>query len=229
MIGYTSKHGGNWGIPAGYRHKTIYNYWPNLPLSKPLTNVSIWEEPGFNYTEIPKHGNDLKLHGFFQSLKYFEHCQDEVRHWIRLKETPIDRVGIHIRRGDYVTYADRFPPLGNKYLSESTDYFKSKGYNNFIVFSDDIAWCKNYFKDKSGNFIYSEGRNEYQDLSLLASCEHVIMSSSTFSWIAAWYNTNKNKIIITPSKETWFGQANDLNDKTFDLLPDNWIQMHNNG
>lgn len=229
MIGYCSKHGGTWGIPATYRHKTIYDHWPHLPKYKGRS-LPLWSEPDFNFTEIPEHKGGVKLHGFFQSLKYFEHCQDEVRHWIRLKETPIERVGIHIRRGDYLQYADRFPTLTENYIEKAIDYFISIGYNSFIIFSDDIKWCKEFF----GNWIYyncevsfSEGRNEFEDMSLLASCEHQIIANSTFSWMAAWYNTNKNKIVVCPSAETWFGPANNLKDKTFDLLPEKWIQIPN--
>jgi hypothetical protein len=237
MIGYTSKHGGKWGIPVGYRHKTIYNYWPHLPLYRGEAfyrrrgPLQVWSEPDFSYTEIPKHDKGVKLHGFFQSLKYFEHCQDEVRHWIRLKETPIERVGIHVRRGDYLQYPDRFPTVTEKYLEEAINYFMYRGYAKFLVFSDDIGWCKELFKDWGAfkdSFQFSEGRNEYEDLSLMASCEHQIIANSSFSWMAAWYNTNKNKIVISPSKETWFGDGSDLskNDLTRDLLPKEWIQIH---
>jgi len=227
MIGYVSKHGGTWGIPAGYRHKTIYNYWPHLPLYKGRS-LPIWSEPDFSYTPIPKHDKGVKLHGFFQSLKYFEHCQDEVRHWIRLKETPIEKVSIHVRRGDYVQYADRFPPISLRYLRDAIWRFTSNGYYKFLVFSDDIEWCKDTFKDWPEIFTYVDGLNEFESLCLMASCEHNIIANSSFSWMAAWYNTNKNKIVISPSKETWFGEANDLSkdDLTRDLIPKDWIQIH---
>jgi len=228
LIGYCSKHGGTWGIPVGYRHKTIYQYWPHLPLYRGRS-LPVWAEPSFEYTEIPKHGKGIKLHGFFQSLKYFEHCQDEVRHWIRLIETPIERVSIHIRRGDYVTMPDNFPPITDKYITESILHFNSLGYRRFLVLSDDIQWCKNYIQNSSlseNDFKYSEGHNEYEALSLMASCEHNIISNSSFSWMAAWYNTNKNKIVISPSKETWFGEKNGNFKMTKDLIPESWIQIH---
>jgi len=226
MIGYCSKYGGTWGIPATYRHKTIYDCWPHLPKYKGRS-LPVWSEPDFNFTEIPEHKGGVKLHGFFQSLKYFEHCQGEVRHWIRLKETPIERVGIHIRRGDYLQYADRFPTLSTTYIQNAIGYFINKGYYKFFIFSDDIEWCKQYFGKQEDIIIYSEGRNEFEDMSLLASCEHQIIANSTFSWMAAWYNTNKNKIVVCPSAETWFGPANNLKDKTFDLLPEKWIKIPN--
>ena len=226
MIGYTSRHGGKWGIPAGYRHKTIYDQWPHLPKYKGKS-LPVWSEPDFNFTEIPEHKRGVKIHGFFQSLKYFEHCQDEVRYWIRLKETAIDRVSIHIRRGDYLQYVDRFFTLGTIYIMEFITYFTMRGYNKFIVFSDDIPWCKSLFSKWNVDAIFSEGRNEFEDMSLMASCEHNIIANSTFSWMAAWYNTNKNKIVISPSAETWFGPANDLKNKTFDLIPPTWHQIPN--
>ena len=228
MIGYCSKHGGTWGIPVGYRHKTIYNYWPHLPLYRGRS-LPVWAEPSFEYTAIPKHDKGVKLHGFFQSLKYFEHCQDEVRHWIRLKETPIERVGIHIRRGDYTTMPDNFPPITYEYITKAINYFNNKGYYKFLVFSDDINFCKDYIPSLmtfNSDFEYSESRNEYEELSLMSFCEHNIISNSSFSWMAAWYNTNKNKIVISPSKETWFGEKNGNFKMTKDLITESWLQIH---
>jgi hypothetical protein len=205
----------------------MYNYWGHLPVYRGKTLTQFSENPEWKGEKvIPHHPNGVKLHGFFQSLKYFEHCQDEVRHWIRLNETPIEYVGLHWRRGDYLQYHDRFPTLTDKYLKESIEYFTSLGYNDFMVFSDDIQHCKAYLPSrfKDVNFKFSEGRNEYEDLSLLASCEHQIIANSSFSWLAAWYNTNKNKIVISPSKETWFGENNKLD--TTDLIPNSWKQIH---
>lgn len=226
MIGLTSKHGGSWSVPSNYHHREIYNYWPHLPKSKSYTRLPIWKEPDFTFTEIPKHTTGVKLHGFFQSIKYFEHCQDEVRHWLKLKETPIEFISLHWRRGDYLNYPDRFPTITLEYIEFAIFQFLNVGYKNFMVFSDDIPHCKSVlpFKFPQVQFTYSEGRNEFEDLSLMASCEHNIIANSSFSWMAAWYNTNKNKIVISPSKETWFGHNNKLD--TSDLIPKEWLQIH---
>lgn len=228
-IGYSTKHNVPWFIPSGYHHKTIYEAFPRLPIYKGKTNIPVYDtatDEGFKYKEIPFNPNGLKIRGFWQSVKYFEHCQDEVRRVLKLDEKPIDYVGIHIRRGDYLKYPDNFPTLTNKYLTESLNYFEGKGYKNFMVISDDIEWCVENLPGMFPNvkFTFKHG-TPYEDMSTLASCEHLIIANSSFSLFAAWYNRNSNKIIVTPSKETWFGtKAQKIDTST--LLPDEWIQFH---
>lgn len=228
-IGYARKHNFKYFIPKNYHHKEIYNYFPNIPVFQgdvsTLFKYDVANDFGFRYKEIPKYKDGVKIRGFFQSIKFFEHCQDEVRQVLKLNETPVDYVGIHVRRGDYLQYPDQFPPVTMKYLGEAITLFKDKGYKDFLVFSDDRKWCINNlpknFQDCT--FKFSEG-DAYTDLSLMASCEHNIIANSSFSWFAAWYNRNTNKIVVSPSKETWFGPKCRLDTST--LLPDNWIKIH---
>lgn len=45
----------------------------------PLTNLEIYEEPRFSYTQLPKRDN-LLLKGYFQAQKYFLHNSEYIRH-----------------------------------------------------------------------------------------------------------------------------------------------------
>ena len=49
-----------------------------------------------------------------------------------------------------------------------------------------------------------------------------IIANSSFSWWAAYLNSNPNKKVIAPSK--WFGPAYD-HFNTKDLVPKSWIKL----
>jgi hypothetical protein len=168
---------------------------------------------------------NLLLKGGFQSHKYFEKYSYEIKelftpstemiqNLMSMYETR-DTVSIHVRRGDYLNLPNHHHNLSLSYYLNAINYFKQY---NFLVFSDDISWCKeNFIGD---NFTFVEGTTDVEDLYLMSMCEHNIIANSTFSWWAAWLNNNPNKVVVYPSK--WFGPVYS-NFKTGDLFPEDWV------
>ena len=93
-----------------------------------------------------------------------------------------DMVSIHVRRGDYMKCPEGFPFVGEDYLRRAVALF-GEG-RRFMVFSDDIPWCKRFFR--GGQFAFSEGRSPLEDLYGIARCMDHISSNSTFSWWGAF-------------------------------------------
>ena len=89
----------------------------------------------------------------------------------------------------------------------------------FLIFSDDITWCKKNFIGDS--FIFIENEVDFIDMYLMSMCINNIIANSTFSWWGAWLNKNKNKKIISPIN--WFGPAKPLNIR--DVIPHNWVKI----
>jgi hypothetical protein len=54
---------------------------------------------------------------------------------------------------------------------------------------------------------------------LMSACKHFIIPNSTFSWWAAWLDTNPDKIVIAPKR--WFSGSID----TTDLIPEEWVKL----
>ena len=215
----------------GTLHQKPITYKDNLFkdlnfLNTPINDfIEIKSEPeDFTYQKDLKLSTDknIKLSGYFQSYKYFEHCKEDIKKLFifRPQSEKIGYVSIHIRRGDYLNLGDFHHNLSLDYYKNAIDYFS--GYN-FLVFSDDIEWCKSQFK--GDNFEFVEGKDDYEDLILMSECEHNIIANSTFSWWAAYLNSNPNKIVTYPDK--WFGNHYDKF-TTKDIFPPNWVCLSEN-
>lgn len=245
-IGYAREYGYQWAVQSRPHNdeSAIHRVFPNLPKTNER-GVMLQEHPSkicsqhgthydechFNYHDLPNKGDSVFLSGFWQSWKYFEHCQDEVKKVFALPHVAgyEDYVSIHVRRGDYVQHVGSFPPVTTFYIDQAIweiEKTLGEGKPNLIFFSDDIEWCKEFY-GKYDRVEFSEGRNELEDLSLMASCGHHIIANSTFSWWGAYLGHNPDRIVISPSCERgqWFGLESGVKQDCVDLLPPEWIQI----
>ena len=198
-------------VAIGYAIKHGMDYTFSQEMDYP-----IYKEKCFEYQEIP-YMNNVYLSGYFQSDKYFNHCKDEIvdyftSDWDR---TPINKVSIHVRRGDYCNI-ECHPVVTMEYLNEAIQIFKDKGYkeSDFLIFTDDKEWCYSNLP-----FEIADG-NELEDLELMSRCEHHIISNSSFSYWGAYLGVNPNKIVVAPSK--WFAGSKE-NVNVSDIYCDGWI------
>lgn len=166
--------------------------------------------------------DNIFLEGYFQKYSYLEGYEDEIIKEFTFKSYILDKsqqiinkypnpVSIHIRRGDYVAHPG-FWNITPEYIQSALNYFEDEEYT-FLVFSDDIKWCKQVFPE---GVIFMEGNNQFEDLCMMSLCYHNVIANSTFSWWGAFLNKNKNKKIIAP--KNWFTDYKPLDD----LYPDNW-------
>lgn len=138
----------------------------------------------------------LGIDHYFQDPKWID---DSILGLYRVGIIPNDYVAIHVRRGDYVGH-----PL---YVDLSlTDYYHKaiKEFPNakFMVYSDDIAWCKEYFEDY--DFEYNED-DELTAFNKMAGSKGIIMANSSYSWWAAYLSDKK---VVAPSQ--WFSNGTSI-------------------
>ncbi len=139
---------------------------------------------------------------YVQDPAYFEDCKEEIRIMYGYGIVPVDRVGIHIRRGDYVLNPFYVDLMTTGYYERAMALFPNE---RFLVFSDDIEWCKQQelFKDCE----FSEGKTEVEDMNLLAGCKHQIIANSSFSLWCGILNPNLNKKVICPPETKYYSDG----------------------
>jgi len=197
-----------------------------------ISGFNSYNEPEFKYNEIPDIENNVLIQGYYQSEKYFKEYSNEVRKLFLCPQEYIDEIknkyknlllknicSIHVRRGDYLNSPDHHPQQDMNYYMKAIK--KMPKDSVFLIFSDDINWCKNNFPDLPEKFIFIQGDSDYEDLLLMSLCKNNIICNSTFSWWGAWLNENSEKIIIAPEK--WFGNA--YNVDMSDIYCENWIKI----
>jgi hypothetical protein len=191
---------------------------------KENTLTEVFQEKDFEFDfNINLISDNIAIEGYFQSYKYFSDYNQEIRNEFIFKDHTLKKckniisqysnpIAIHIRRGDYVNHPG-FWSVTPEYIIQALSINFGPD-TTYLVFSDDIEWCKNTFED---DFIFVEGNNQYEDLCLMSLCNHNIISNSSYSWWAAWLNANPNKKVVAPTN--WFIEPKPLND----LYPTNWI------
>jgi len=197
-----------------------------------LNTIGTIEERYFHFdSEMFTIPDNVNLFGYYQTEKYFKHVEEELRSILTFRETiqatatnlfpkvENETVAIHVRRGDYVVQQHNHPVCSPEYYQAALAEFEDRNYN-FIIFSDDIEYCKDLF-GSSDNLHYLYNNDPYVDLCLMSMCDHNIIANSSFSWWGAWLNKNPSKKVIAPTE--WFGVAYPPT-HLLDLIPTNWIR-----
>lgn len=203
----------------------------NLPIVHSVPENKFYQN-GFNYQDIQI--NNVELFGYYQSEKFFKHCEDIILEQFEFNQKFIEicsklypsvtnSLSLHVRRGDYLSQPNHHPILPFTYYQTILNEI-SKDYENIFIFSDDINWVKSNFIGDNYIFPTFDTENVLKSFVLMSMCSDNIISNSTYSWWAAWLNKNKNKKVYSPDHKQWFGTSYSNLD-TSDLLPNNWIQI----
>jgi hypothetical protein len=217
-------------------NKKLNHSYEYLNLNQFIINNNIDDSSKHNFYEYPFEFSDFVppdnsiINGFFQSEKYFSDNKNKILDYFRPTQDIINYLekytflkynttSIHIRRGDYLNNPDFHTVQSIEYFNQAIEILKEKT-EKYIIFSDDIEWCKlNFVGDE---FIFIENEKDYYELYLMSLCNNNIISNSSFSWWGAWLNQNNKKTIIAPKK--WFGPASyQCSDK--DIIPEDWIKL----
>lgn len=163
--------------------------------------------------------NNVTLLGHFESYKYFEKCEDELRLDFQFHDDLLEQsekfyiknniknsVSIVVRRGDFLLYPDCHPVCNKDYYKSCIDFI---GDRQFVIISDDIEWCKSQEIFSGNNFYFVHEQNKFlksvYDLCVSSLSDDFIISNSTFAWWSSWLSLNKSKKVYIP--DPWFGKT----------------------
>jgi hypothetical protein len=219
------------GRPSTYFNTILHNFSDKIGVT---ISTNKWAEPSFSYTEIPA-GKEV-LYGYFQSSKYFNDVSGEIRtlfdphrivknvvsqKYAELLASVTNKVVIHVRRGDYLLGGNEnfHAVTTDNYFKNAIALMKQKIENpEFIIFSDDITWCRE--KEFFAGATFIDERADYLALHLMSQFKHYIIPNSTFSWWATWLGTPAETVIVP---DRWFGPKGPKDYQ--DIYESHWIRI----
>lgn len=209
-----------------------------LKCARILPNIGIYYFDAAYYPfKIVKRRN-VYVNGYFESAKYFEKIDDKIKKELTAKAPLLEQnkelydaicnqqsVCVTIKRMDVNNeeIADIYQYDIN-YFYRAVEYIKSKVENPvFIIFSDDVEWCKENFHIDAPTYYETSGNPIWEKIRLMSGCKHFIIHNSTFSWWAQHLSQNKDRIVIAPTK--WMQR----DDQPIDIYEDGWVYLTPDG
>lgn len=162
---------------------------------------------------------NVYYHGYWINKNWFSFYKDAMMEELQFPELKDEKnrkyaeqiqnsfsVGIHIRRGDFIKLGWELP-LGY-YENACKNVVESNQEAHFFVVSDDILWCQENEKKLGFNLAkettYISGNmngKDYIDMQLLSMCRGMIMSNSSFCYLAALLDQNLEFVVNPTDRE----------------------------
>jgi hypothetical protein len=171
---------------------------------------------------------------FFGSYRYWYPVREEIFRLFRFKREIAEPAGslvdsvksggrevvaLHVRRTDFLASPWHVNLSLDYYLSACAKFSGSRYV--FLVFSDDIEWCKEAFSRRE-NFVYPDQGSQYVDLCAMTLCDHNIVANSTFSVWGALLNKSATKKVVCPNMYLKPEHGRNIN---YAWFPDSWIPV----
>jgi hypothetical protein len=198
-----------------------------------------------------KENESARLYGYFQSFKYFEKEENMIYRIISLEdqlqnvkkenellfENDYYTISMHFRLGDYKYIQECHNILTYEYYEKSLEQVLN---DPFIVMSNKKIRVLYFCEEEDNDFVklminkllarwntidfvkVNDKIEDWKQLLIMANCQSNIIANSTYSWWAAYFNRNTNKVVCYPCH--WFGVCLNHN-YTGDMFPENWKKI----
>jgi hypothetical protein len=235
-LAYSAKHGKQLKVirpttaTRPHYFDTILSRFTHL-ISGPIDEGTIvYNEPYFEYVEIPNIEGNVLLNGYFQSMKYFNDINHIIPYCLEFPMIPsitnitnlisaLNAEGktpviLHVRRGDYLLPAHR-----DTHVAQALSYYRSAisiiqekvTRPHYLLISDDVPFLDTIPLAPTDKTICDY--NEIETMYLMSLCKHFIIANSSFSW---WGSYLGRAVLVIAPRE-WFGSAG----------PKSWQSIYN--
>ena len=185
-----------------YRKKLVEPKWAEYHY---LSNIQERMPDSFWKTEF-------LMFGYFQHVQYFVEYRDELRAMF-LRPSIVQKLSIqfphvhhsyflHVRRGDYLNDTQYWMNSDVYYTTATELILTQDPEAHFYIFSDDFDYCRNSpILQRLPSRTFINNLNDIESLYLMIMCRKGgICANSTFSWWAAFLNSNPFKLIVMPRR-----------------------------
>lgn len=238
----------NWGNIATKEEIESYQFYHENKIYRVLRKLHIkrekvqYERLENGISDLSQVSDDRYLIGFWQSERYISTVRDEIVEMLQNVPATLDNqvkeiihkvqtcesVSIHVRAGDYLAQENE-KVFGGICTSE---YYKrcyalakqAKPQAKFYLFTNDVEWTKEHIDLPYSNIeIVSyiiKNDDPWGELMIMSRCHTNIIANSSYSWWAAWLNTNSDQTVYCPTK--WTNNDSKLNEG---ILCSSWIRV----
>ena len=191
-------------------------------------------ENSFNYSPFIFSKKEIYLKGYYQSWRYFENFQSEIREFISmgLKNHAVKSKFfngfsnypnmLHLRFGDYLLkpFSEVNGSLRSTYYAKGLDLLNIRN-QSILCVTDDVDLAQSKLSKLVPNFTFPSHRDPLMDLLYLSMATNIIIANSTFSWWGAYLAIDAS--VIAP--RDWFTIQVLRTKNICDLFPESWILL----
>ena len=261
LRGIAARHSYDFCIPTpdrkGIENYSLHDCFKLSPDRKEgvFEDMQYAQEPHFHFSEelFEKCPDNISLHGFFQSWRYFFNVREQLREDFTFhdgilnpcKEMMEDLEGqepimLHVRRGDpnltdprgfkwsYTQCGSMHPVQPVEYYEKALSHFDDE--QPVVVFSDSVDWVKEQEFFSGDRFMISEPTEKYTDGSFTPYIDLCLMTLCSHAIIAnssmSWWGAwlQTNPDKMVFAPKMWFG-PDYANKDTKDLYCPKWIVL----
>lgn len=157
-----------------------------------------------------KRFRNIYLHGYWQNFQFFDFCSQDIRRQFTCAYEQKEEVraviarlsaentcAVHIRGGDIKSLQADYFYRAIRLMQESNPKVR------FIVFTNDMKKAEECMAlwDSSLDYEMAGSLGSFSDMDelfIMSACQNQIISNSTYSWWAAYLNSNPDKTVIAP-------------------------------